>query len=157
MPLPHYRPRCVHLVTIGRDRLGQPSRPRPYVCVSRRTTWAPRRGFVGFWGVSRGGIACPMYLVSHRGDGGCCGVGLAYFRLSVWTDCIMRNWNGPTSVRSLCRSAVGMASTKDSGMSSLTQSHSSWLSAACSHWCVYGAQSVHLLRHRSQKSLQAGQ
>ena len=115
-------------------------------------TWFRR-----FWGVSPGGSACAMYLVSHRGDGGCCGVGSAYFRLSVWTDCIMRNWNTPTSVRSLCRSAVGMASTRDSGMSSLTHSHSSWLSAACSHWCVYGVQSVQLLRHRSQKSLQAGQ
>ena len=48
-------------------------------------TWFRR-----FWGVSRGGNACAMYLVSHRGDGGCCGVGSAYFRLSVWTDCIMR-------------------------------------------------------------------
>ena len=80
-------------------------------------TWLRR-----FCAVSRGGSVCATNLVSHRGDGGCCGVGSANFRLRVWTAWIMRNWKRPTSARSLCLSVVGMASIRDSGMSNLAHS-----------------------------------
>ena len=67
-------------------------------------TWLRR-----FGAVSRGGSVCATNLVSHRGDGGYCGVGSANFRLRVRTACIMRNWKRPTCARSLCLSVVGMA------------------------------------------------
>ena len=77
-------------------------------------TWSRR-----FRVVSRGGSGCAVNLVSHRGDGGCCGVGSASCRLRVWTAGIMRNWKRPTCARSLCLSVLGMASMRDNGISNL--------------------------------------
>ena len=103
-------------------------------------TWLRR-----FCAVSRGGSGCATNLVSHRSDGGCCGVGSANFRLRDWTAWIMRNWKRPTSARSLCLLVVGMASMRDSGMSSLAHNQSSWLVAVACHWQAYGVKSVQLL------------
>ena len=77
--------------------------------------------------------------------------------VSGWTAWIMRNWKRPTPARSLCLFVVGMASMRDSGMSSLAHNQISWLVAVACHWQAYWVQSVQLLRHRSQNSPKAGQ
>ena len=88
----------------------------------------------GVGAVSCGGSGCAANLVSHRGDGGCCGVGSANFRLRVWTAWIMRNWKRPTSARNLCLSVLGMVSMRDSGIGNLAHNQSSWLVAVVCHW-----------------------
>ena len=113
-------------------------------------TWLRR-----FCVVSRGGSVCATNLVGHRGDGGCCGVGSANFRLRVWTAWIMRNWKRPTSARSLCLSMGGMASIRDSGMSSLAHSRSSRLVAVFCHWraCwVHSAYVIFVLTQEGQRA-----
>ena len=119
-------------VSMGIDVVVSTLRPRFRARYrSGAPTWSRR-----FPAVSRGGSDCAVNLVSHRGDGGSCGVGSASFRLRVWTACIMRNWKRPTSARSLCLSVLGMVSMRDGGISNLAHSQSSWLVAVVCHWQV---------------------